>query len=99
MYQQRQQTFKADIYILTEYFYDVISTNHGIDIENETFTVEYEVALDDDDNIFSNMLYETISVNGVSYKSKDLEIPAHQLAIIELDYYDELLEDYYNRKK
>ena len=98
MYQPKQHTFEASIYILTEYFYDVVHETLGIDIENEMFTVEYEVALDDDDNIFSNMLYETISINGVSYKGKDLDIPAHQLAVIELEYYDELLEDYYSRK-
>ena len=97
MYQSKQYTYKANLFILTPYFYDVISTMHDIDIENETFEVEYEVTLDDDEDIFSNMLYEAIQVNGVSYKGKDIDLPIHELSRIELEYYDELLEHYYNK--
>ena len=99
MYQAKQHTHTANLFVLTPYFYDVISTVHDIDIENETFEVEYEVTLDDDEDIFSNMLYEAIQVNGVSYKGRDLDVPAHELSRIELEYYDELLEHYYDTKK
>ena len=34
MYKQKQHTYEANIFILTPYFYDVISTVHDIDIEN-----------------------------------------------------------------
>ena len=97
MYKQKQYTYEANIFILTPYFYDVISRVHDIDIENQTFQIEYEVTMDDDDDIFSNMLYEAIAVNGISYKGRDLEVPAHELARIELENYDELLEHYYDK--
>lgn len=97
MYKQKQYTYEANIFILTPYFYDVISRVHDIDIENQTFQIEYEVTMDDDDDIFSNMLYEAIAVNGISYKGRDLEVPVHELARIELEYYDELLEHYYDK--
>ena len=91
---QANRTYKIDAFILTDYFYEIIASRYGIDIENEKFTIEYEVTEEED--IYSFQYYDNIEILNVMYNSQAIDLPGGEVAKIEQDLYDEMYENYYN---
>jgi len=85
------QIFTIETFILTEYFYEVIALE--IDIENEHFKIEYQVSEEAD--IFSYALYEGIEIISISHKGKEVDLNPSHFAEIEIELYDEIIEQYY----
>ena len=91
---QANRTYKIDTFILTDYFYEIIANRYGIDIENEKFTIEYEVTEEED--IYSFQYYDNIEILNITYNGQVIDLPNGEVAKIEQDLYDEMYENYYN---
>jgi len=91
---QANRTYKIDAFILTDYFYEIIASRYGIDIENEKFTVEYEVTEEVD--IYAFQHYENIEILNITYNGEIIDLPFIEVVKIEQDLYDEMYENYYN---
>ena len=87
------QANKMDAFILTDYFYEIIASRYGIDIENEKFTVEYEVTEEVD--IYAFQHYENIEILNITYNGEIIDLPIIEVAKIEHYLYDEMYDDYY----
>ena len=83
--------YKIEAFILTDYFYDFIAEQ--IDIENEKFTIEFDVNIDD--CIFSAQRYEEVEVLNIIYKRNVLDIPEIQKEKIKRDCYDDMINEYF----
>ena len=91
---QANRTYKIDAFILTNYFYEIIASRYGIDIENEMFTIEYEVTEEED--IYSFQYYDNIEILNIAYNDQAIDLPFIEVVKIEQDLYDEMYENYYN---
>ena len=91
---QANRTYKIDAFILTDYFYEIIASRYGIDIENEKFTIEYEVTEEED--IYSFQYYDNIEILNIAYSGQAIDLPGGEVAKIEQDLYDEMYENYHN---
>ena len=94
---QANRTYKIDAFILTDYFYEIIANKHSIDIENEKFTIEYEVTEEED--IYAFQYYDNIEILSVTYNSEVIDLPSSEVVKIEKDLYDEMYENYYNKNQ
>lgn len=94
---QANRTYKIDAFILTDYFYEIIASRYGIDIENEKFTIEYEVTEEED--IYSFQYYDNIEILNITYNSQAIDLPNGEVSKIEQDLYDEMYENYYNKNQ
>jgi len=83
--------FTIETFILTEYFYEVIALE--IDIENEPFKIEYQVS--EESSIFSHALYEGVEIVSIMHKGKEVDLNPSHFAEIEIELYDEMIEQYY----
>ena len=83
-----------EAFILTDYFYEIVAKNYGIDIENQQFTIEYQVT--EEENIYAYQHYDNIEILNVMYNSQAIDLPGGEVAKIEQDLYDEMYENYYN---
>ena len=86
--------YKIEAFILTDYFYHFIAEQ--IDIENEKFTIEFDVNIDD--CIFSAQRYEEVEVLNIIYKRNVLDIPEIQKEKIKRDCYDDMINEYFLKK-
>ena len=85
-----------EAFILTDYFYEIVAKNYGIDIENQQFTIEYQVTEEED--IYAYQYYDNIEILNISFNGQVIDLPHSELAKVERDLYDEMYENYYESK-
>ena len=91
------KAYSIEAFILTDYFYEVIAGRYGIDIENQQFTIEYQVT--EEENIYAYQYYDNIEILNILFNSQVIDLPHSELAKVERDLYDEMYDNYYESKQ